>query len=69
MLVTVLAGAVGAESAIKAVHNAHLPKGSVTVEEVQSVAVEAAALNSDDELRNVAKTSDKSMQDVTYAMH
>jgi hypothetical protein len=43
VLVSVLAGAVGAESVIKAAHNANLPKGSITVEEVQTVVAVAEA--------------------------
>lgn len=51
-LVSVLAGAVGAEGVIKAVQNANLPKGTVTVQEVQTVVVEAGVLSN--EMLNVA---------------
>ncbi|HSB96187.1 MAG TPA: hypothetical protein VLC91_07055 [Spongiibacteraceae bacterium] len=71
MLVSVLAGAVGAEGVIKAVQNSNLPKGSVTVEEIQTVVAEAEVLSSADNeaLRNAAKPSVKSTQDLAYAMH
>lgn len=62
-LVSVLAGAVGAESVFKAVQNANLPKGSVTVEEVQTVVVEASVLSND------VLNSNKSTQDLAYAIH
>ena len=65
-LVSVLAGAVGAESAIKAVQNANLPKGSVTVEEVQTVVTEAGVLSS--EMLNAATPSNKPTQDLAYAI-
>jgi hypothetical protein len=68
ILVSVLAGAVGAESAIKAVNNAHLPKGSVTVEEVQTVVAVAEVLSSAGD-ESAPNTSDKSTQDLAYAMH
>lgn len=58
-LVSVLAGAVGAESVYKAVQNANLPKGSVTVQEIENVIVEASITN----------PADKSMQDLAYAIH
>jgi hypothetical protein len=63
----VLASAVGAESVIKAVQNAGLPKGSVTVEEVETVVTVADALNND--MVNAAVPSDKSTQDLAYAIH
>jgi hypothetical protein len=63
----VLASAVGAESIIKAVQNANLPKGSVTVEEVETVVTIAEALNSD--MLNAAVPSHKSTQDLAYAIH
>jgi hypothetical protein len=66
-LVSVLAGAVGAESVIKAVQNANLPKGSITVEEVQTVVTEAGVLSS--EMLNAATPSNKSTQDLAYAIH
>jgi hypothetical protein len=71
MLVSVLAGAVGAESVIKAVQNSQLPKGSVTVEEIETVLAEAKVLSSadNDTLLNAAKSSDTSTQDLAYAMH
>lgn len=58
-LVSVLASAVGAESVYKAVQNANLPKGSVTVQEIENVIVEAS----------IANPTDKSMQDLAYAIH
>lgn len=66
-LVSVLAGAVGAESVIKAVQNASLPKGTVTVQEVQTVVVEAGVLSND--MLNAANPTDKSTQDLAYAIH
>jgi hypothetical protein len=68
MLVSVLAGAVGAESVIKAVQNSQLPKGSITVEEIQTVVAEAKVLSSV-EGDTLAKPSDTSTQDLAYAMH
>ncbi len=71
ILVSALVGAVGAESLIKAAQDAHLPRGSITVEEVQTVVAEATVLGSahDGDLRNAANPSDTSTQDLAYAMH
>jgi hypothetical protein len=63
----VLASAVGAESIIKAVQDANLPKGTVTVEEVETVVAVASALSND--TLNAANPSDKPTQDLAYAMH
>jgi hypothetical protein len=63
----VLASAVGAESIIKAVQDANLPKGTVTVEEVETVVAVASSLSSD--TLNAANPSDKPTQDLAYAMH
>jgi hypothetical protein len=62
-----LASAVGAESIIKAVQDANLPKGTVTVEEVETVVAVASALSND--TLNAANPSDKPTQDLAYAMH
>ena len=63
----VLASAVGAESIIKAVQNHNLPRGTVTVEEVETVVAVASALSNDS--LNAANPSDKPTQDLAYAMH
>jgi hypothetical protein len=63
----VLASAVGAESIFKAVQNANLPKGTVTVEEVETVVTVAGALSND--MLNAATPSDRSTQDLAYAIH
>lgn len=67
ILVSALVGAVGAESIIKAKHAA-LPKGSVTVEEIETVMVEAPALNGVD---NTALTAEHKQpaRGTTYAMY
>lgn len=63
----VLASAVGAESIIKAVQHANLPKGTVTVEEVETVVTVASALSED--MLNAAVPSNKPTQDLAYAIH
>ena len=68
VLTAALVGAVGAESIIKA-RQAALPKGTITVEEVDSVAVEASQLDSTDGLAPaVAEQHDSSARALTYAM-
>jgi hypothetical protein len=49
VVVSALVGAVGAEAMIKARSNA-LPKATITVEEIESVTVEASALNVNNEI-------------------
>lgn len=68
VLVAALVGVVGAESALKA-RNAALPHGTITVEEVDSVTVEAAKLDSPTENATLAAQSANSPRDVAYAMH
>lgn len=67
ILVSALVGVVGAESIIKAKHAA-LPKGSVTVEEVETVMVEAPTLNGVDATALAAKHS-QPVRGTTYAMY
>jgi hypothetical protein len=62
----VLASAVGAEGIFKAVQHANLPKGTVTVEEVETVVTVAGALSND--MLNAA-VPNKSTQDLAYATH
>lgn len=57
-------GAVGAESIIKAVQNHNLPRGVVTVEEVETVVAVASAVNDD-----MVNASNKPTQDLAYAIH
>ena len=66
ILVSALVGVVGAESIIKAKHAA-LPKGSVTVEEIETVTVTAPALDTE----SVALTANRnqSVRGTTYAMY
>lgn len=64
----VLAGTVGAEGIFKAVQNANnQPKRIVYAQEIESVVVEARAPSSD--TLNAANPSDKSTQDLAYAIH
>jgi hypothetical protein len=68
VLVSALVGVVGAESIIKA-KNAALPKGSITVEEIETVMAEAPALK---DAANVTLATDKTSQTsrgTTYAMY
>ncbi|HEY3697981.1 MAG TPA: hypothetical protein VGK97_01530 [Spongiibacteraceae bacterium] len=68
VLAAALVGAVGAESIIKA-RQANLPKGTITVEEVDSVVVEASRLNGANDQTPVAvEKHDLPARDVTYAM-
>lgn len=52
IVVSALAGAVGAEAMIKARSNAALPKATITVEEVESVTVEARRSDADSAIVN-----------------
>ncbi|MDB6061899.1 MAG: hypothetical protein JWM78_2002 [Verrucomicrobiaceae bacterium] len=64
VLVSALVGVVGAESVIKA-KNSSLPKGSVVVEEVETVMVEATALKAVDSIANASQT----VRGTSYAMY
>lgn len=66
VLVSALVGIVGAESVIKA-KNASLPKASVTVEEVETVMVEASAVN--DIAAVAAAKPGQTAQGASYAMY
>lgn len=65
VLVSALVGVVGAESVIKA-QRAALPHGNVTVEEVETVMVEAPAFNATDSV--VAVKADQPIRG-SYAMY
>ena len=67
VLTAALVGAVGAESIIKARHAA-LPKGTITVEEVDSITVEASRLDSADELAPSVADKHDTTRAPTYAM-
>ncbi len=56
VLAAALVGAVGAEGIIKA-REASLPKGKVTVEEVESVVVTASRLDASEQLPSIASAS------------
>lgn len=62
VLVSSLVGAVGAEAMIKA-RSAALPKATITVEEVDSVTVEASAITAGSN----ATADNQSMSEQTYA--
>jgi hypothetical protein len=66
VLVSALVGVVGAESLIKA-QRATLPHGNITVEEVETVMVEAPALNAADSA--VAVKADQPIRGSSYAMY
>lgn len=64
VLVSALVGAVGAEAMIKA-RSAALPKATITVEEVDSVTVEASAINAGSN----TTAGNPSMSEPTYAFN
>lgn len=69
VLVSALVGVVGAESIIKA-KNAALPKGSVSVEEIETVMVEAPALlNGTVNAALAAEKPSQPTRGTTYAMY
>lgn len=68
VLVSALVGAVGAESVIKA-QRAALPQGNVTVEEVETVMVEAPALKAVDNAALVAAKAGQPVRGSSYAMY
>lgn len=68
VLVSALVGAVGAESVIKA-QRAALPHGNVTVEEIETVMVEAPALTAADDSVLVAAKADQPVRGSSYAMY
>lgn len=68
VLVSALVGVVGAESVIKA-QRAALPHGNVTVEEVETVMVEAPALKAADSAVQVAAKAGQPARGSSYAMY
>jgi hypothetical protein len=68
VLVSALVGVVGAESIIKA-KNATLPKGSISVEEIETVMVQAPALNGAENAAMAAGKPSQTIRGTTYAMY
>ncbi len=68
VLVSALVGVVGAESIIKA-KNAALPKGNVTVEEIETVMAEAPALTGADSAILAAGKPSQTTRGASYAMY
>lgn len=67
VLAAALVGAVGAENIIKA-RQAALPHGVITVEDIDTVTVEASRLESSNEIVPATAKRDLQTRDVTYAM-